>query len=282
MSKTQNTLTDVARILRWNKVDVNHYEADVQYRDGTHHRYDRLTQDGWDIIKDAEQRADLDEANAPTAKIVVDREPVCCDECVGKPDANDQCSRCERCLHQCDCTVDAPVIEAVKKVDAQIDQQLAYYRANPNTFGLCAWCRHFWSRISGNRCFPMLDPKQFEATRHDGASHGCCPTCRAGMLADARKLDPTYPVGTPIKVVGVRGDVAGGYGDDRNEGRLGVIARVIVAFGELDDHEDIADDVLYEVKFVDGELHDEPHWMDIESGLTNGNSAHFHSEMERL
>ena len=230
-----NSITDVAQIVWWNRVDDNHYEARVTYRDGTQGRYDHLTKEDWLNVKAAELDAELEELNAPIA-MARHREQ----------------DRQE---------------EKIAQIQAG---QLANYKNSPEHYGCCAWCKNYWNRHSGRRMAPTMTDEQFEATRHDGTSHGCCPQCKVEMMAKAKKTKKTFDAGTPVKVT----NTADEFGDPRNVGRFGVVVSVITDFDE-------GQEALYEIEFTDGKKQD-PHWMDIEAGLTNGNSVHFHGELERM
>ena len=67
------------------------------------------------------------------------------------------------------------------------DNQIAHFKANPDKCGLCSWCRCYWNRATGSTYLPKLTDEQFEATRHDGTSHGCCPTCVKKLKTQAKE-----------------------------------------------------------------------------------------------
>lgn len=138
---------------------------------------------------------------------------------------------------------------------------------------LCAWCKSIKRRDDGAVTVALTDV-EFEATRLAGESHGICTACRDRLMEERRAKIKTHTVGTPVRIVRVEED---SFGDPRNAGRLGVIERVIISGDEAD-----ADDALYEIRFIDGKQHDEPHVMDLECGMTNGNSTHYHSELESI
>ena len=70
--------------------------------------------------------------------------------------------------------------------DKGVRRRLGIGRARKNPLppdsGLCAWCRHLFDRKTG-RPTKALSPVEFEATRHDGTSHGICRTCKEKQLA---------------------------------------------------------------------------------------------------
>ncbi len=145
----------------------------------------------------------------------------------------------------------------------------ALYKKDKDRYGLCAWCKRYWNRVNGLCCLPELTDEQFEVTRHDGTSHGCCPDCKNNMLAEAKKAK-TLPAGTPVRITDVDTDSGG---DTRNEARYGVIVSTICS----EDNRP-----LYEIKFTDGIEWSEPHYMDTEAELPVGHSAHFSDELEVL
>jgi len=80
-----------------------------------------------------------------------------------------------------------------------------------------------------------------------------------------------YTIGTPVRVINVQDE----YGDTRNLGRSGVIAKVI-----LDESKNGIDNttILYAVEFTD-DVTNEPHWIDTEAGLPLNQSSHYHNEL---
>jgi ribosomal protein L37AE/L43A len=144
------------------------------------------------------------------------------------------------------------------------DARLALYDNEPENYAVCGFCLHFWIRASGTRCFPKLTIDEFHVIKATNRGVSQCPVCRTQMNNRA------YPPGTLVRIIAVADT-----GDPRNVGRTATIAEIILP-------EDCPNnaDTLYRCSFNDGITHDTPYWMDIEAKLTNGDSAHFHSELE--
>ncbi|MFA7286932.1 MAG: hypothetical protein WC052_04715 [Patescibacteria group bacterium] len=79
--------------------------------------------------------------------------------------------------------------EVLRNSDQEMAQgHLQFCHDNPGMYGLCAWCKHYFLRADNSRISPALTEEQFEATRLDGTSHGCCPECRDRMIAEAHEV----------------------------------------------------------------------------------------------
>lgn len=63
------------------------------------------------------------------------------------------------------------------------DEKYKWFADHPELYGLCAWCKTYYDRQTGDHPTPAMSDERFEATRHDGkTSHGCCPGCKDRML----------------------------------------------------------------------------------------------------
>ena len=314
-------IDNVAKIVDWKQLTESPrtYRVTVIFRDGTEHSYKALTANEWDRIQHSEQMADLDEANAPSMEKVEHRNPHPCDDpectqlhpCQGcgqldciceKEDGcgcvvgQDHCPNCvdvidtdrPETLDEVSFPTDALLIPQEKEEahrglpdslpdDLSMDSRLDYYHDHPTQFHLCVYCRSYWCTKSGNQCLPKVDDDSFElirANRFRDERCGACSRCKEQMLRSKGAHAP----GTVVKVGKVDDSMVGGFGDVRNEGRIGTIERVIVDLGDVEH----VGQVLYEIKFADGYPIEPRHWMDVEGGLANGNSAHFHSELVKI
>ena len=153
-----------------------------------------------------------------------------------------------------------------------------YCKNSSEKFGLCAWCKSYYNRKTGTTYSTPLTHDQFMATRTDDrTSHGMCPAC-AVKMSPKNISKKSLPIGTEIKITQVDSTHIGGFGDSRNIDRTGVIIRVIL--DDTDEHPN--DDILYEIAFNDDVKYEEQHWMDVEAGMQDGNSTHYHSEITEL
>jgi len=82
-----------------------------------------------------------------------------------------------------------------------------------------------------------------------------------------------FPIGTSVRVIKVHDEFA----DKRNLNRCGIIVENDQLV-ELDSESDI----LYIIEFTDGIIRRPQHWVDLEAGLPDNQSAHYHSELENL
>jgi hypothetical protein len=153
-----NRIEDVAQIVWWNRIDDDHYQARVTYRDGTAGRYDHLTKEGWLLMKAAELGAELEELNAPGLTKVDERNPY------------------ERMNEA----------ELGTLVDSRAEE-VAAYAMQTKHFGLCSWCKSYYSNETGEIVCELTD-EEYEPTTHpeSGASHGVCPQCKSVLMKERR------------------------------------------------------------------------------------------------
>lgn len=75
----------------------------------------------------------------------------------------------------------------MKNTEAKVREAcLEHFHSCPTKYGLCAWCKKYWNRDTGEN-FVKLTDEEFEASRYDGSSHGCCPTCAAKISKSIKK-----------------------------------------------------------------------------------------------
>lgn len=146
----------VRSIESWTELEDGEHAVSVRYRDDSYWS-GVVTRERWDQMKDEEQQADLDEANAP-AFTKVERNPY--------EDLNDD------------------------ELDALVDpraEEIAAYAMQTEHFGLCSWCKSYYDSETGETVCKLTD-EEYEPTTHpeSGASHGICPQCKSAMMKERR------------------------------------------------------------------------------------------------
>lgn len=77
----------------------------------------------------------------------------------------------------------ASIDKANTQLLPQESESFEYYVVRPDRFGLCAWCRSYWSRETKSRHSHIMSNEKFEQISGTaGASHGCCPECAMELL----------------------------------------------------------------------------------------------------
>lgn len=80
-------------------------------------------------------------------------------------------------------------VENVELLESDPDLDLFTFMTNNNhIFGLCAWCKNYFTRSDGKSVF-QLTSEEFEMTTHksSGVGHSCCDSCNEKQIKELKE-----------------------------------------------------------------------------------------------